>query len=57
MDAVNACFGADTVYFAGMHAARESAPTRIAFTSIPELVKQRRETAGRDDPPGRSIVT
>lgn len=36
MDAVNAAFGGNTVYFGGMHLVRRTAPTRIGFTSIPE---------------------
>ena len=36
MDAINAKFGTDTIYFAGIHVAKAAAPTRIAFTSIPD---------------------
>ncbi len=36
MDAINARFGVDAVYFACMHAARRTAPMRIAFGRIPE---------------------
>ena len=35
MDKLNLKFGHTTVHFAGMLAARDSAPTRIAFTQIP----------------------
>jgi DNA polymerase-4 len=35
MDKLNLKFGHSTVHFAGMLPARESAPTRIAFTQIP----------------------
>ena len=35
VDAVNALFGVDAVYFACMHAARRTAPMRIAFGRIP----------------------
>ena len=35
MDKLNLKFGHTTVHFAGMLPARESAPTRIAFTQIP----------------------
>ena len=35
MDRLNLKFGHTTVHFAGMLPARESAPTRIAFTQIP----------------------
>ncbi len=37
MDKLNHRFGAHTIYFAEMHEVRESAPRRIAFTSIPRL--------------------
>jgi DNA polymerase-4 len=35
MDKLNLKFGHSTVHFAGMLPARETAPTRIAFTQIP----------------------
>jgi DNA polymerase-4 len=37
MDALNVKYGTHTLYYAGMHLARASAPTRIAFTSVPTL--------------------
>jgi DNA polymerase-4 len=37
MDAINFKYGTDTVYFGGVHAVKSAAPTRIAFTSIPDL--------------------
>ena len=37
MDAVNAKFGANSVYLAGMHTTRDSAPIRIAFGTVPDL--------------------
>jgi DNA polymerase-4 len=37
MDALNVKYGTQTLYFAGMHLAKAAAPTRIAFTSIPDL--------------------
>lgn len=37
MDSLNAKYGSQTLYFGGMHTARSSAPTRIAFQSIPDL--------------------
>ena len=37
MDAANEKFGPNTLYFASMHETRDSAPMRIAFTSIPDL--------------------
>jgi len=36
IDKLNAKFGTDTVYFGGIHDAKTAAPTRIAFTSIPD---------------------
>lgn len=38
MDTVNEKFGRNSVYLASMHAARDSAPTRIAFNHIPDLL-------------------
>lgn len=37
IDKINKLFGNNTVYFAGAHSARKSAPMRIAFSRIPEL--------------------
>lgn len=37
LDALNKRYGKQTVYFAGAHAALQSAPMRIAFTHIPDL--------------------
>ncbi|HTV46981.1 MAG TPA: DNA polymerase [Phycisphaerae bacterium] len=37
MDKLNARFGANTVYFGETHNVLDSAPTRIAFTQIPDL--------------------
>ncbi len=37
MDLLNKKYGVHTVYLGGMHNARDSAPTRIAFMSIPKL--------------------
>jgi DNA polymerase-4 len=37
MDRINTAFGKRAVYLASMHIARESAPMRIAFSSIPDL--------------------
>ena len=37
MDLLNHKYGTETLYFASMHRARAAAPTRIAFSSIPEL--------------------
>jgi len=41
MDRLNLCYGKNTVYFGGAQAALDSAPTRIAFTHIPEVEKER----------------
>ena len=40
MDAVNERFGANSVYFASMHEARNAAPLRIAFTNIPDVAAE-----------------
>jgi DNA polymerase-4 len=37
IDAINTKFGTDKVYFGGIHGVKQAAPTRIAFTSIPDL--------------------
>ncbi|HET9086260.1 MAG TPA: hypothetical protein VFN53_01940 [Acidobacteriaceae bacterium] len=37
MDQLNRKYGIDTPYFASMHLARAAAPTRIAFSSVPDL--------------------
>jgi DNA polymerase-4 len=37
IDSINKTFGKNTIYFAGAHVARKSAPMRIAFTYIPDL--------------------
>ncbi len=36
MDRLEHKYGKDTLYFAGMHGARHTAPTRISFTQIPD---------------------
>ena len=41
MDKLNQCYGKNTVYFGGAQPALDSAPTRIAFTHIPEVEKER----------------
>lgn len=37
IDQLNDAFGANTVYFGGSHHTRTAAPSRIAFTQIPDL--------------------
>ena len=37
MDEVNKEFGASIVHFGGMQGLKDAAPTRIAFTSIPDF--------------------
>ena len=37
MDEINAKFGKNTIYLAGVHNVLTSAPTRIAFSTIPDL--------------------
>ncbi len=41
VDRLNQCYGKNTVYFGGAQTALDSAPTRIAFTHIPALEKER----------------
>lgn len=36
LDKLNVRYGKDTLYFGGVHEVKSSAPTRIAFTNIPE---------------------
>ena len=43
VDRLNQCYGRNTVYFGGAQAARDAAPTRIAFTHVPKLEKEREE--------------
>jgi DNA polymerase IV len=40
IDRINERYGLDCVYFGTMHDARESAPMRISFTSIPDLIAE-----------------
>ena len=40
VDEINERFGMNSVYFGSMHDASESAPLRIAFTSIPDVVAE-----------------
>jgi DNA polymerase-4 len=40
MDQVNQRFGTHAIYFGGMYDMQERAPTRIAFTQIPDLAIQ-----------------
>jgi len=47
MDKVNARFGKNAVYLGSMHAAKDSAPSRIAFSSIPD--KTWEEVEGEED--------
>jgi DNA polymerase-4 len=44
MDAINDRFGPDKVYFAGMAGMEEAAPTRIAFSHVPEIDDRLRRT-------------
>jgi DNA polymerase-4 len=41
MDRLNQCYGKNTVYFGGAQQALDSTPTRIAFTHIPKMEKER----------------
>lgn len=40
LDEINERYGANSIYFGGMHGALESAPLRIGFTSIPDVVAE-----------------
>jgi len=40
MDKLNERFGPNSVYFASMHEAKDSAPLRIAFTNIPDVATE-----------------
>ncbi len=40
MDRINERYGLDCVYFGTMHRAKEAAPMRISFTSIPDLISE-----------------
>ena len=48
VDAVNAVYGVDAVYFACMHAARRTAPMRIAFGRIPTAAEGHDEEHAAD---------
>ena len=37
MDGINGKYGSNSLYYGGIHSVRKGAPTRIAFTQIPEL--------------------
>ena len=40
LDKINERYGMNSIYFGGMHGASESAPMRIGFTSIPDVVAE-----------------
>ncbi len=40
LDKINERYGADSIYYGSMHGASESAPMRIGFTSIPDVVAE-----------------
>jgi DNA polymerase-4 len=40
MDKINERYGLDCVYFGTMHGAKQAAPMRISFTSIPDLISE-----------------
>ena len=56
MDRLNLCYGKNTVYFGGAQTALDSAPSRIAFTHVPEPEKERVELGGIESGPARSRV-
>lgn len=51
IDRINAKLGRNSIYFASMHAAKDSAPTRIAFNHIPDraMPEVAEELDGRSD--------
>jgi len=40
VDRINERYGTNSIYYAPMHGATESAPMRISFTSIPDIVAE-----------------
>lgn len=40
LDEINEKYGTNSIYFGSMHSAEESAPLRISFTSIPDVVAE-----------------
>ncbi len=40
LDKINERYGTNSIYYGSMHGASESAPLRIAFTSIPDVVAE-----------------
>jgi len=40
LDKINERYGMNSIYFGSMHDASESAPLRIAFTSIPDVIAE-----------------
>jgi DNA polymerase-4 len=40
LDKINEKYGMNSIYYGSMHGARESAPMRIAFTSVPDVVSE-----------------
>ncbi len=58
MDAINARFGKSAVFLASMQKAKDSAPSRIAFQSVPELEPKGGVRAPkRQTPPGPKTST
>lgn len=55
LDRLNEHYGKNTIYFGGAHGALTSAPTRIAFSHIPDAVEQR-EALEEQPRPGRGAV-
>ena len=42
LDSINDKFGTNSIYYGSMHAAPDSAPLRISFTSIPDVIKPKK---------------
>lgn len=52
LDVVNTRFGRDMAYFGGMHGMDKAAPTRIAFSQVPDYSSEKERKSFRD-PHGR----
>ena len=50
MDIVNTKFGSNAVYLAAMHRSLHTAPSRIAFTHIPDIAVETTRVAGKSAP-------
>ncbi|MGH7850354.1 MAG: DNA polymerase Y family protein, partial [Thermodesulfobacteriota bacterium] len=53
LDEINERYGMNSIYFGGMYGASESAPMRIGFTSIPDVVAEGNKVKRKTGGPGR----